>query len=323
MVMATAIVSVALLREGYLALSNVLLVVAALEYVALAILLVPRRASWHPLSDPASAFGAFTFVAASTLLGERFHELGWWQLGWALIAVGVLAWLLIAYAVPAVIILERGKPPAVTLIDGSWLLWVVATEAVATGTSAAAVSDPGLQWLLAPAAVASWSIGVLLYLIVITILMGRLLLLELGGSPPAPTYWINMGATAIVTLAGARILALPRSLPVIAFESSAVGAISFLLWSFGTYLIPLLLLLAVWRHSWRVLARYDVAFWSLVFPLGMYSVASLEFGTATHLHFMEVIGRAMLWPAVAAWLATAALGLRLLTSPKHVHERGR
>ncbi len=51
---------------------------------------------------------------------------------------------------------------------------------------------------------------------------------------------------------------------------------------------------------------YEPALWSVVFPLGMYSVATLTFGKVAHLAFMEPVSRFMLWVAVAAWLAVAA-----------------
>ena len=44
----------------------------------------------------------------------------------------------------------------------------------------------------------------------------------------------------------------------------------------------------------------------MVFPLGMYSVATLSFGKVAHLSFMEPLSRFMLWVAVAAWVVVAA-----------------
>jgi tellurite resistance protein TehA-like permease len=43
-----------------------------------------------------------------------------------------------------------------------------------------------------------------------------------------------------------------------------------------------------------------------VFPLGMYSVATLTFGKITGLAFMHPIAHVMLWVAVAAWVLVAA-----------------
>jgi len=48
------------------------------------------------------------------------------------------------------------------------------------------------------------------------------------------------------------------------------------------------------------------ALWSVVFPLGMYSVATLSFSKVAHLSFMEPLSRFMLWVALAAWVAVAA-----------------
>jgi len=54
----------------------------------------------------------------------------------------------------------------------------------------------------------------------------------------------------------------------------------------------------------------------VVFPLGMYSVATLSFGKAADLVFMEPLSRFMLWVAVAAWVLVAAAFLaRLVRRP--------
>jgi hypothetical protein len=44
----------------------------------------------------------------------------------------------------------------------------------------------------------------------------------------------------------------------------------------------------------------------------MYSVATLVFGKAAHLAFMEPVARVMLWVAVAAWALVAAAFLTRL-----------
>jgi tellurite resistance protein TehA-like permease len=51
----------------------------------------------------------------------------------------------------------------------------------------------------------------------------------------------------------------------------------------------------------------------VVFPLGMYSVATLTFGKAAHMTFMDPLARFMLWVAVAAWALVAAAFLARLT----------
>jgi hypothetical protein len=66
------------------------------------------------------------------------------------------------------------------------------------------------------------------------------------------------------------------------------------------------LTLGLWRHirrHWPL--SYEPTLWSVVFPLGMYSVATLSFGKVAHLNFMEPLSRFMLWVAVAAWVVVA------------------
>ena len=58
------------------------------------------------------------------------------------------------------------------------------------------------------------------------------------------------------------------------------------------------------RRHWPL--SYEPTLWSVVFPLGMYSVATLSFGKAARLSFMEPLSRFMFWVSVAAWVAVAA-----------------
>ena len=96
--------------------------------------------------------------------------------------------------------------------------------------------------------------------------------------------------------------------------SGFVEGFTFALWAFGTWWIPLLVVLGCWRHfrhHWPL--TYEPALWSVVFPLGMYSVATLAFGQAAHLDFMAPLSRFMLWVALAAWAAVSvALAARVL-----------
>ena len=80
----------------------------------------------------------------------------------------------------------------------------------------------------------------------------------------------------------------PAALPVSKDAAGLVRGSSFALWAFGTWWIPLLIRFGLWRHvrhHWPV--SYEPALWSLVFPLGMYSVTTLSFGQAARLGFTE------------------------------------
>jgi tellurite resistance protein TehA-like permease len=164
--------------------------------------------------------------------------------------------------------------------------------------------------LLGPVAVALWGVGVVLYLLLVTLIFLRWLTLPMTPAELGPPYWILMGATAITVRAGAGVLLLPPTLDVRRATAGFVEGFSFVLWSFGTWWIPLLVVLGVWRHlrrHWTL--RYETALWSIVFPLGMYSVATATFGKTSHLSFMHPIAHVMFWVSVAAWVVVGAAGV--------------
>jgi tellurite resistance protein TehA-like permease len=73
------------------------------------------------------------------------------------------------------------------------------------------------------------------------------------------------------------------------------------------------------RHHWPL--TYEPALWSVVSPLGMYSVATLTFGKVARLAFMEPLRRFMLWVALAAWVTVAAPFLVRLAWPTRATRR--
>lgn len=163
----------------------------------------------------------------------------------------------------------------------------------------------GFPWLAA-ISVALWGVGVVLYLMLATLVTLRLLTTRNDAETLGPAYWIYMGATAITVLAGSHILALPSNLPIMAVMSPVVAGLTFILWAFGVWWVPLLVIFGVWRHGVRrVPLRYESDLWSIVFPLGMYSVASMHFGAQTHLPLIETLGEFGAWVSGVAWLAVA------------------
>jgi tellurite resistance protein TehA-like permease len=166
---------------------------------------------------------------------------------------------------------------------------------------------------LATAAVALWSVGLVLYLLLVSLIWLRWLTVAMTPATLSPDYWILMGATGITVLAGSDILNLPATFPAVGAIAGFVKAVCFVFWSFGTWWIPLLIVLGFGRHvlrKWPL--RVEPALWAVVFPIGMYSVATLTFGKAVGLSFMEPLGRGVLWVAFAAWLLLAGAYLARL-----------
>ena len=307
LVMATGILSTATdeLRLPWLSLP--LLGIAALCYLVLLVAICWRLVGYPRgvLADagkPEGAFAFFAFVAGTDVLGLRLAAAGQVVAAEVLVALGAVAWLLLTYAIPITLIAAHDKGSFAANVNGTWLIWVVGTQSVAG--SAATVASLHLQLMagLAFVAVAFWGFAVVLYVLLMAIVVPRLLLGEISPDQLAPPYWITMGATAITVFAASRILALPARLPV---PGPTLSGLTFLLWSFGTWWIPLLILLGVWRHLLRRLPlKYEPALWSMVFPLGMYAAASAAFGQVEGLGALQWIARVEVWFGIAAWAAT-------------------
>ena len=317
-VMATGIISFGTFLLGPLWLSRAMLVLASAGLVVLSAALVLRLA-WYrsnvaaDIAAPNQVFGFFTVVAAFGLLGVRFDEAGHPTITAVLTAVAAVLWVVLTYGLPASLLLARHRDSVLGGVDGTWLLWVVATQSLSVAASTLVHIWPSQSGYLAPIAVGLWSVGLMLYLVLVSIIMLHWLTVPMTPATLGPAYWILMGATAITVLAGAHILTLPAALAVRQATAPTVEGLSFVFWAFGTWWIPLLIVLGFWRHirrQWPL--TYEPTLWAVVFPLGMYSVATWSFGKAANLGFMAPVGRFMLWVAVAAWVAVAvAMVVRL------------
>jgi tellurite resistance protein TehA-like permease len=317
-VMATGIISTGTFLLGPSWLSRALLAAASIGLVVLSAALAIRLAIFRSsvaadIQAPERVFGFFTIVAGIDVLGVRLGAAGH-PLATALLAgLAAVAWLALTYGVPASLLLTRERDSVLGGVNGTWLLWVVGTQSLSVAASALVRAWPSQSGLLAPAAIGLWSVGLVLYLLLVSLILLRWLTVAMTPETLGPPYWILMGATAITVLAGARILNLPAADPVTRATAGFVEGFSYALWAFGTWWIPLLIVLGLWRHArrhWPL--TYEPTLWSVVFPLGMYSVATLSFGKAAHLRFMEPLGRFMLWVAVAAWVVVAVAFLARL-----------
>jgi tellurite resistance protein TehA-like permease len=313
LVMATGICSTALREIGATTASAVLLDIGVGCFAVLCValgwrLIRYRRRVLDDLSAPDRAFAFFTVVAACDVLGARLAVDGHRVAAAIAAGAGVAVWLVLSYTVPVRLILGPRHRPVLEGVNGTWFIWVVGTESVAVVT--AFLTPSGASWTRAGGllAVSMWSVGLVLYLIVATLLLVRLLLAEVRPQDLTPPYWVTMGATAITVFAASRILSMAEAPAVIAVRPVAEG-LGLMLWAFGTWLIPLLVAFGVWRHVLhRVRLAYTPALWSIVFPLGMYAVASMQLGAAAQLPIIASIGHYWTLVAVAAW-ATVFVGM--------------
>ena len=317
LVMATGMVSIGVRNHDLTALSAALLWVAVSGYAVLVVLTGWRAVAFPArlradLADPRRGFGFFTFVAGTDVLGARLALDGHHRIALVLLAVGCLGWIVLGYVVPWTAVLGRVERPVLAGANGTWFIWVVASQSVAVLAAALEPTFSTGRRELALLAVFSWSVGVFLYAATGIFVAARLLLYPLDPADLNPPYWVAMGATAITVLAGARIVQMADA-PMVNATRGLVAGASVVFWAFGTWLIPPLVAAGWWRHvTHRIPLRYEATLWSIVFPLAMYGVAGHYLGHADHLPIVAAIGHGEIWVALVAWGLTFAALLQHL-----------
>jgi tellurite resistance protein TehA-like permease len=315
-VMATGIVGISARLLGHSVIAVVLLwltaaafVVLLAAYVARAVLF--RRRFAASLKSSSSAVAYFTVVAGTNVLATGLLAHGLWAVALVLgVGAGVL-WAVLTYGLFCSIVLA-GNRPLLREINGVWLIWVVGTQSVSVLATALA---PQLPWqavgqILGGAGVLVWGVGVVLYLVLVVIIFLRLFLIETTPAELGPAYWILMGATAISVRAAAGIVALRAAGPtrLLAEMRPFVVGFSMVLWSFGSWFIPMLVLFGLWRYLVRRYPwTYQPNLWSMVFPLGMYAVASATLGTEIGFDFLPMLASVWVWVGVAGWCVVVVL----------------
>jgi tellurite resistance protein TehA-like permease len=313
LVMATGIVSNAFYMLGGRWLSGALLAVnlAAFPLLVLATLLRAirhPRALWADLTDARLVFAFFTIVAAADVLGVQLHLRG--EDGWAAaLWLGALGlWLFLTYFSFAVLTFVKTHA-GVDVIHGGWLIAIVGTESLVLLGALLAPNFGPLAGLAYVTVHVLWGVGIAFYGIFITLFSYRIFFLRVEPADLTPLLWVVMGAAAISANAGSTLILSETGLPFLAALRPFVDGVTLCLWAWGTWWIPMLVIFGVWKY-WvrRDPLAYHPTLWSVVFPLGMYTVATFKLSLAADFTPLQAVAGVMLWVAFGAWLATL-LGL--------------
>jgi tellurite resistance protein TehA-like permease len=311
LVMATGIVAVGAVQQDVTWLAEVLYAIAAASYVVLLALVVLRtirfpRLVTDDLTSHAKGFAFLTIVAGTNVLGSASALVhGWWGLAWGLWWAGLGAWTVLVYVTLIAVVLKAPKPGLAAGINGTWFLLTVATESVAVLGALLLGRDGGDT--LAFVCLAAFFLGLVLYLIVMTMVFLRWTFQELEPSEADPPAWIAAGAVAITVLAGSNLLLARSTAAQVERLAPFIEGIVILSFATATFWFPLMVAIGVWRHGVRRLPlRYHPSYWALVFPLGMYSVATFRMRVATGLDALAWLPDASFVVALAAWGLTFA-----------------
>ncbi len=311
LVMATGILSNTFWLEGRRGLSDALMAMNLVAFPWLAGLTVVRlaawpRAVWQDLTSPALVFSFFTTVAASDVLGLGLALRGHPQAALALWLFALAAWVVLIYLSFAVLTFLNTARGA-NVVHGGWLIAIVGTESLVILGTAIAPHQGALSPSLFVLIHMLWGIGLGLYGIFITLFAYRIFFFDIGPDDITPLLWVVMGAAAISANAGSTLLLTDSGVPFLVSMRPFIDALSLILWAWATWWIPLLVMFGAWKHGVRrAPLTYTPMFWSLVFPLGMYALASRRLSLAAEFAPLRLVSGVMVWVALGAWTLTAA-----------------
>jgi tellurite resistance protein TehA-like permease len=309
LVMATGIISNALFFEGFRAWADALFAVNLVAYPCLLLLTGLRftwfsRALWADLINPRLVFAFFTIVAATDVFGIGINLREFATVALFMWLFALVVWFVLIYFSFAVLIFLNTARGA-NVVHGGWLIAIVGTESlVILGTIVA----PGMGAFASTVFVLIhmlWGVGLGLYGIFVTLFAYRIFFFDVEPEDITPLLWVVMGAAAITANAGSTLILTESGIYFLHSMRPFIDGVTLIMWAWATWWIPLLLLFGIWKHGiCRVPLTYTPMFWSLVFPLGMYALASLRLSLAADFPPLSAISHAMVWVALAAWATT-------------------
>ena len=323
LVMATGIISVACFLLGMKTISFVLLVVNVIAYVVLCSLLLFRLLFFFSrvkadIEDHVRGPGFFTIVAGTCVLGSALLIVAdRFRLALVLWVAGIVLWVVIMYTFFTAVTVRENKPSIEAGLNGGWLLAVVATQSISVLGTLLVSRVVDYREMILFFTLCMFLLGCMLYLPLITLIFYRFTFVNVTMASLTPPYWINMGAVAITTLAGARLIIAAPGWPLLNEVVPFLKGFTLFFWAAATWWIPLLLALGFWRHVYkRFPLKYDPQYWGMVFPFGMYTVCTFQLSNAISFPRLLVIPRYFIYLALAGWIA-ALLGLigNLVRSP--------
>ncbi len=199
-------------------------------------------------------------------------------------------------------------------ITGRWFIPPVAAIVIPLVLAPLMPGDsPVVARTLLLASYGFWGMGFLLYVLVATTLHHRLVGRPAPHAHLAPSWMIGLGPVAVAGLALVKM----ASVGAVLFRSlaPAVGLLSRLaataLWGFGVWWLIAAVGMLVVHYLRHGRIPYEVGWWGFIFPLGAFTILTVNLAKAWGLPWLQWVGAALFvllglfWLFVAGWTVWA------------------
>lgn len=282
----------------------------------------PWRVIWHEVRSRERG-PAYAAVPGSVLMLVLALEAGVTGLqdvplvGWTLVGLTLLAALadlLLTLVFFSSAIANQGRIEDGAL-SGVWFM--PQTILLLSATAFARLTDSGsadLAAVTAPLAVMFLGAGMLLFLFIGALVLGRLVSAPLTPESGIPAAWIMMSPSAAAALA---LIAVPLVTPTLLdLPSTSVtpvtGLVAGMLVGFSLWWLLVVVLLTA--GAGRAALSFSPASWGYVFPLAAVAVASGGLAATWDSGLMIVIALAMAILGVLSWAVIVVLSLRWIAA---------
>jgi len=310
MVMATGALSLSLWYLGLEIAAELLIYLNIFIYIILLSLNVIRLLLntdefLRDMSDHGKGPGFFTLIAGTEVLGTQLVVIkGLMVWGFLFWSIAFLLWIILMYTFFTLIIVKKVKPLIDESVNGGWLLVVVSTQSIAVLGTLIAPGMGMFSEIILFISLCHFLLGCMLYLNIIAFIFYRLMFVNIEATSLKPPYWINMGALAITTLAGSVLLIHGMGPGIIMDLEIFIKGFTLFFWVLGTWWVPLLITLGIWRH---IVRRYPLSYtpemWAMAFPIAMYTLGTIHLSTVLEMEFLMIIPYVTIFGAVGVWLA--------------------
>ena len=301
--------------EGLWLFNIVLFVVFTAMYAARWVMFFDEARRIFGHSTVSMFFGTIPMGLATLINGFLLFGLPRWGDGVIHIAQA-LWWLDVAMSLACGVVIPymmfTRQEHSIDQMTAVWLLPVVAAEVAAAsgGLLAPHLADAHSQLVVLVTSYVLWAFSLPVAFSILTILLLRMALHKLPHENMAASSWlalgpIGTGALGMLLLgADAPAIFAANGLPGIGEIAAGLGLVAGItLWGFGLWWMLIALLITV-RYL-RAGIPFNLGWWGFTFPLGVYSLATLNLASALHLTFFSVFGCVLVALLMVMWLIVA------------------